>query len=166
MQTTQTPRAMKPGKTAGDMMVTRMVTLEAGMNVVQAARRLVKQRIGSAPVIDPDTSLPVGELSRQSCLDALLEAVYEGSPTRKVASYMIPWNSTVGENSSIVEMVEKFRGSPQKFLPVCRDKKFLGVVTRSALTRALLALLENLPDHQSRTLYLSAIHDPDEAPGL
>ena len=40
------------------------------------------------------------------------------------------------------------------------------MVTRTDVTRAFLALLEHMPDHQSRALYLSALHDSDEAPEL
>ena len=147
-------------------MTTRMVTVPSGMLLADAARFLIKNKIGSAPVVEPGATAPAGELSRKSCTDALLDAVYEGLPTEPVADYMQPWKVRVSVDASIVEMVGKFRDCSQRLLPVFREDRFVGVVTRSALIRALLAVLEHMPDHQNRLLYLSAITDRDDAPGL
>ncbi len=163
---TKPPNPMKPAKSAGEVMVTRMVTIPADMILADAARRLVKHRIGSAPVVIPGEHNPIGELSRQACTDALLEAVYEGLPTDRVSTYLLPWKSRITSNSSIVEMVGKFRDCSQRLLPVYKDDHFLGIVTRSALIRTLLGFLEHMPDHDSHLLYLSALRERDEAPGL
>ena len=147
-------------------MTTRMTTVRADMLLTDAARLLLKHRIGSAPVVAPGADCPIGELSRQACTDALLEAVYEGVPTDRVGAYLLPWRTRVTVGGSMVEMVGKFRESPQRLLPVFRNGDFIGIVTRTALIRALLAFLEHMPDHESRLLYLSAITERDEAPGL
>ena len=44
---------MKPAKSAGDVMVTRMVTIPADMILADAARRPAKHPVGSAPVVLP-----------------------------------------------------------------------------------------------------------------
>ena len=157
---------MKQAKSAGEIMTTRLVTIPSDLPLAQVARLLVRNRIGSAPVVETGTHSPIGELSRQACMEALLDAVYEDHPVGTVTSSMLPWTERVGENASIVEMVQKFRDCAQKFLPVFREDKFLGVVTRTDVTRAFLALLERIPDRQIRVLYLSALHASDEAPDL
>ena len=101
-------------------MTTRVVTIPSDLPLAEAARLLIKNRVGSAPVIEAGTNSPVGELSRQACLEALLEAVYEDLPTSSVIASMVPWRKRISENASIVEMVEKFRDCAQKFLPVFR----------------------------------------------
>lgn len=158
--------SMNPCKSASDVMITSMVTIRSNMLLSDAARYLVKHRIGSAPVVDLEARSPLGELSRQACTEALLDSVYEGVQTDQVSAYLLPWEVKVTPSSSMVEMVGKFRDSPQRLLPVFGDGGFLGVVTRSALIRAFLAILEHMPDHESRLLYLSALRERDEAPGL
>jgi CBS domain-containing protein len=143
-----------------------MVTIPSSMLLADAARILVKQCVGSAPVVDA-AHTPIGELSRQACTDALLDSVYEGVPTDPVADYALRWETRVTDSASMVEMVSRFRSVPQqRLLPVFRNEKFVGIVTRSALIRAFLDLLETMPDHDSRLLYLSALREWDEAPGL
>lgn len=147
-------------------MISRMVMIPSDMKLADAARLLIKQRIGSAPVVD-SSHTPIGELSRQACTDALLDLVYEGVPTDQVADSILRWDAKVTDSASLVEMVGKFRDAPQqRLLPVFRGNQFVGVVTRSALIRALLGILDHMPDHESRLLYLSALRDRDEAPGL
>lgn len=157
---------MKPSKSAGDVMTTRMVTIPSDILLSDGARLLIKHSVGSAPVVDPGTNNPVGELSRQACTDALLDAVYEGLPTAQVSAYIVSWEVRVPVDASMVEMVGKFRDCSQRLLPVFRDDRFVGIVTRSALIRAFLSVLDQMPDRESRLLYLSAIRDRDEAPGL
>ena len=69
--------------TAGDIMTSRLVTLEPEMDVFKAIDLLLKHKISGAPVIDKSRRL-VGMFTEKSCLEVMVTAAYDGLPAHEV----------------------------------------------------------------------------------
>ena len=73
--------------TARDFMVTRLVTLKPEMDVLDAVRMLLKNRISGAPVVASDGKY-LGVFSEKCSMHVLLDAAYEQLPSNDVRSFM------------------------------------------------------------------------------
>ena len=148
---------------AKDMMVTRLIKLRPEMQLRDAARMLVRNKISGAPVVDDDGKI-VGVFSEKDLMQALLDAVYEEFPSTDVQAYMEPNPRTVSEDLDMLSIIQIFNDNTYRRLPVVRDGKLVGQISRRDVLNAVAKLIEPAKDHHTVMLYLSALANPDESP--
>lgn len=139
-----------------DVMTTNVITVKPDLSVRDAAALLVERRISGAPVVDADGSL-VGIISegdllrrveigtettrRGRWLDffaARADAdAYVKSHANRVEDVMTHDVICVGEEESLSKIATIMETRGVKRVPVLRDGKIVGIVSRSNLLQAL-----------------------------
>ena len=148
---------------AKDIMVTRVITLRAEMDLRDAAKLLLKNKISGAPVIDAANQL-IGIFSEKDLMTALIDAVYDEFPASDVEAYMDPHPRSISEETDLLSIAQIFHDNTFRRLPVVRDGKLVGQISRRDVLRAVVKLIEPAADHHTALLYLSALKNRDESP--
>lgn len=116
-----------------DVMTTHVVAVNVDDTIDHAISLMVKHRISGLPVLDKQ-GRPVGVVSEFD----LLELICEGQPEQNsVCDYMSADLCTVAEEDSWVQVVDVFRSTHVRRLPVLRDGNLVGIVTRHDLVHAI-----------------------------
>ncbi|WOJ88139.1 CBS domain-containing protein [Methylocapsa polymorpha] len=141
---------------ASDVMVHDVVTVGPEDDVSQAAQLLVDHDVSALPVIDGDRRV-IGILSEADLLHReeigtekhrpwWLEAItpasalafdYAKSHGRKVAEVMSDHVVSAGEDASLAELAGILERNRIKRVPILKDGKLVGIVSRSNLIQAL-----------------------------
>lgn len=147
-----------------DIMTQNVISVGADEPVVKAARVMLQNRISGLPVVDAKDEL-VGmvtegdflrrrEIGTERRRPKWLEFVlgpgrlaqeYVHTSGRKVEEIMTPSPWTVGEEDSLEDVVEVMERRHVKRLPVLRDGRMVGIVSRANLMHALASLSRDLP---------------------
>jgi CBS domain-containing protein len=118
---------------AKDIMTRHVVTVDANDTIDHAITLMVKHRISGLPVVDREAR-PVGIVSEFDLLELICEG-HSGEDT--VAHYMSHGLFGVAEQDSWVAVADMFREKHVRRLPVLRDGKLVGIVTRHDLVHAI-----------------------------
>jgi len=147
-----------------DIMTRNVISVAAKEPVVKAARLMLQNRISGLPVVDEKDQL-VGvvtegdflrrhEIGTERRHPKWLEFVlgpgrlaqeYVHTSGRKVEDIMTPDPWTVAESDSLESVVELMERRHIKRLPVIRDGKMVGIVSRANLMHALASLSREAP---------------------
>lgn len=149
---------------AVDIMTTSVITADPEMTVRIAAGTMVFAGISGMPVIDPDGKLvgmvtegdlmrreEIGTGKRQSWwLESLasttdLANMYVKENATKVKDVMSTDIVTIAEACPVAEIAELLDARRIKRVPVVRDGKLVGVVSRANLIRALVTVVPKQP---------------------
>jgi CBS domain-containing protein len=142
---------------AKDIMTRRVISIGPDASIFQAARLMLQNRISGLPVVDPAGVL-VGmvtegdflrraetgtERRRPHWLEFMLgpgrvAADYTHSHGRKVDEVMSDKPLSVSENTPVDEIVSLMERHRIKRVPVTRDARLVGIVSRANLVRAML----------------------------
>jgi CBS domain-containing protein len=125
--------------TVADYMTKRVVTLSKDTLVMDAIKKLLDHKITCAPVVDAQGHL-IGLFSEKDSIKVFLESVYNQGMGGKVGDYMTAGVISVDADSSIVELAEKFDHSSVRSFPVFDDGQFVGIISRTDVLKALIAL--------------------------
>jgi len=147
-----------------DVMTREVVTIERDASIGTAVRLLLQHRISGLPVVDADGRLEgivtEGDFLRRAetgtqrrrprWLEFLLgpgrlAEEYVHSHGRRVGDVMTRTVFTVDENASLEEVVRRMEKHRVKRLPVVRDGKVIGIVSRANLLRALASVAHEVP---------------------
>ena len=142
-----------------DVMTQNVISVGADEPIVKAARVMLQNRISGLPVVDAKGELvgvvtegdflrrrEIGtERQRPKWLEFVLgpgklAQEYVQTSGRKVAEIMTPNPWTVGEDDPLEDVVEVMERRHIKRLPVIRDGRMVGIVSRSNLMHALASL--------------------------
>ena len=150
---------------ARDFMTTRLITHRPDMDVIQAIRLLLKNRISGAPVVDSDGTY-LGIFSEKCSMNILLDAAYEQLPSNEVRVFMDTEAQTIQPDSLLLSIAQIFLSTPFRRLPVLENGKLIGQVSRRDVLNAALKLLHQVPDRpkEKSLLYLSALVERHESP--
>lgn len=148
---------------ARSLMVTRVVTLSPGMDVFEAIGLLLRHRISGAPVIGAD-GLYRGVFSEKSCMQVLLDAAHDSLPCTTIESFVNDTAPTIDEETDLLTIAHIFHTTGCRRLPVLRDGRLVGQISRRDVLRAAHDMLSIAPDRDTGLLYLSSILDRKEAP--
>jgi CBS domain-containing protein len=149
---------------ANDFMVSRLFTLSPDMDVFDAVRLLLKNRISGAPVVDPQGRF-LGVFSERCSLHVLLDAAYESLPTTQVGPFMDTDARTIGPETDLLSIAQVFLLTSARRLPVVDQQGILrGQVSRRDVLTAAMKQLSPPTVRESSFLYLSALHERDHAP--
>jgi CBS-domain-containing membrane protein len=84
--------------------------------------------------------------------------------SEQVATFMDRSARTINEETDILSLAQIFLQTPYRRLPVLRDGKLVGQVSRRDLLQAVNDLIAVSPHRKSTLLYLSALVDRQDAP--
>lgn len=149
---------------AVDVMSIGAATIRSDASVAEAARLMLEYRISGLPVVDaggdlvgivtegdflrrPETGI---ERRRPRWLELLIGSErladeYVRSHSRMVADAMTRPVITVAENTPIEEVVDLMERHHIKRIPVVRDRKVVGIVSRANFLRAVARLADEAP---------------------
>jgi CBS domain-containing protein len=124
--------------TIADYMSKHLVTLTEETSVFEAIKKLLNNKVTSAPVLDKQKHL-VGMFSEKDGMKVVLECAYNQSMVGKVGEYMSTDVVAVEASASVVDLAEKFEGSSVRSYPVFEDNQLVGLVSRTDVLRALVS---------------------------
>ena len=156
-------RSSPASMVAGDIMVTKLITLSPETDVFEGIETLVRHRISGAPVVDDEGNL-VGVFSEKSCMQVLIDAAYDGMPTNRVRAFMDSNPLTVDEKTCFLTIAQIFLNQPRRRLPVVEGVRLVGQVSRRDVIKAAANYFAISVDHPSRLLYLSALREMTDPP--
>jgi len=148
---------------AADIMTRRLVTLDPEMDVFKAIRLLMKNRISGAPVVDTNGKL-LGMFTEKSALEVMVDAAYEGLPANLVGAFMDEPADTITEETGMLSMAQVFLNKQTRRLPVLKDGKLVGQVSRRDVIGATTKMIRKSPSREKSLLYLSALREMEESP--
>lgn len=115
--------------------------LSPGMPIREAVSILARRRASAAPVIDEASGL-VGILTEKDCFRPMLGASYYQQWDGNVADFMSADVRTLPVDLDLVSAAEEFLARSHRAYPVMRDGEVAGLLHRSDLFAAILALSE------------------------
>lgn len=148
---------------AKHIMVTKLVTLSPDMDAFEAIDLLLKYRISGAPVVDNDRNY-LGVFSERCSLSFLVEGAYEQLPSIRVSAYMDTEAQTIDEEKDILSIAQIFLCTHARRLPVLRDGKLVGQISRRDVLSAIHAMSAIHQNEDSALLYLSSLVERNDAP--
>ncbi|MDE2285479.1 MAG: CBS domain-containing protein [Hyphomicrobiales bacterium] len=141
-----------------DVMTRNVVSIRPDDTILKAVRLMLQNRISGLPVVDADGSLvgmiTEGDFLRRNEIDTerrrpkwiefvlgpgRIAGEYVLASGRKVEEVMTAEPITVGEDVSLAAVVELMERNSIKRLPVLRDGKIVGIISRANLMRALVS---------------------------
>ncbi len=155
----------KTAPRAVDIMDRDPIALTDDQLVRFAAECMWKRGCPAAVLVD-DQRHPLGVISQQGLMLALLDIVNHGMPPGPLRQYLDPGLETLKEGSGLLHMAELFvrKGYAVRALPVVRGESLVGLVLRRDVVHAVMEYLRDVDDVKKRVLYLSALRELDEAP--
>ena len=173
-----------------DIMTRNVISVAADEPILKAARLMLQNRISGLPVVDRDGEL-VGivtegdflrrsELGTQRGRPRWLEFIigpgqladeYVHASGRKVEEVMTLDPCVAAETDSLEKVVQLMERKHIKRLPVMRDGRMVGIVSRANLMHALAGLVREVqpqpgPDWAIRNQILAALGQQHWAPSI
>jgi len=112
-------------------MTNRVVTVRDSAMVDEVFELLLRHRISGMPVVNDDEHI-VGVITERDLLNLLYNPETEQG---QVSDYMTPNALTVEEDGLLIDAVELFLSRNVRRIPVVRDRKVVGVISRHDLVR-------------------------------
>jgi CBS domain-containing protein len=145
--------------TAADVMTSPVITVTRHTNMAEIASLLASRHLSAVPVCDRDNKL-VGIVSESDILKPFRESVrvrrdwwlgvmaegeelpqdfldYLRQDTRTAADVMVPHLITINEDNTLPQIAELMIKHAIKRLPVLREEKLVGIVSRADLVAAI-----------------------------
>jgi CBS domain-containing protein len=150
---------------AHHVMTRKVISVGPETTIAEAANLMLRNRISGLPVVDPAGAVigivSEGDFLRRSeigtprkrgrllsfflgCARAAEDYVHEHG--RKVSEVMTPLPVMVTEDATLPEIVSLMEKHSVNRIPVVRDQKIVGIVSRSNLLQAVASLARDVPD--------------------
>jgi CBS domain-containing protein len=173
-----------------DVMTPKVISVGVDETVVNAARLMLQQQISGLPVVDKKGELVGivtegdflrrGELGTQRRRPKWLEFLlgpgklaqeYVHASSKKIEDVMTPDPRTIGEDESLEAVVDMMERHRIKRIPVTRDGRLVGIVSRANLMHALASLARDVSppaggDSTIRDAIMATIASQDWAPRI
>ncbi len=119
-----------------EFMMTNLIALAPEDNVFDAIDHILAKRISGAPVIDPEGRF-LGIFSEKTAMRVLVAAAYDQFPGTNIAAYMnTDLRRIISEDDTLIDVAHRFQQTPYRRLPVLRDNKLAGQVSRRDVLRS------------------------------
>ena len=119
-----------------DYMSRRIVSIDQDMEIMAATRRLIRDDISGAPVLDAHGRL-VGILSERDCMKVALHSGYHDVPYGLVRDYMSSDPVSVSPEDNVLTLAERFINGPYRRYPVVDNGRLIGIISRRDVLRAM-----------------------------
>ena len=130
-----------------DYMVNHAVTFSRDMSLTAALDKVMSSQHMGGPVIDERKQV-IGFLSEQDLLDKLVKVSYYCQDTHIVGDCMSSEVLTVTPEMSVIELADMMKVGKPKVYPVVNvDGKFLGIITRTEVLKAIGVNLKDCFQH-------------------
>ncbi|USD66184.1 CBS domain-containing protein [Vibrio sp. SCSIO 43136] len=130
-----------------DYMVHKSVTFTKEMSLTAALEKVMKSEHMGGPVINERKEV-IGFLSEQDLLDKLVKVSYYCQDTHLVSDCMNTEVLSVKPDMSIIALADMMQVGKPKMYPVVDDRnKYLGMITRTEVLRAVGANLKDCFQH-------------------
>jgi CBS-domain-containing membrane protein len=150
---------------AHQIMTRNVITVLPGTSILEAAHKMLENHVSGLPVLDSSGVL-VGIVSERDFLRRAEIGTQQKRPSwlqyflspghsaddfihergRKVEDVMTRDLVTVDEDTPLNELVRLMEKNGIKRLPVLRDSKLVGIVSRANLLRAVASMAREIPD--------------------
>ncbi len=143
----------------------RPLTIGPDMPLGEVARALAKKGVHTAAVVN-DAGRFLGFLSAQGLMKALSQYVHDEVPPGPARHHLDPQSPSLTEDAALMAVAQLFaKGSHELWaIPVLRDERFVGIVTRLDVIRAVMDHLGSRRNPEPDTLYISALKETNEKP--
>lgn len=132
---------MNPGTMIERVMRTDFPRVSPDTPIREAVATFVRRGAAAAPVIDDATGL-VGILTEKDCFRPMLNASYYQQWDGRVADHMSRQVHTLPVDLDLVSAAEEFLARSHRAYPVTDDGEVVGLLHRSDLFAAILAISE------------------------
>ncbi len=145
---------------AAQVMTFGAATIRPDASIREAARMMLDYRISGLPVVDAKGNLVgiitegdllggiTGERNRRRWLEFILDpdkAAPEPAPAQTVSEIMTRDVVTASEETPVSDIIKQMKKSGIKRVPVVRDNKVVGIVSRADLLRGLALEAKLMP---------------------
>lgn len=118
---------------ARDVMTTKLLTFATDTDAFEAIEQLLRHRVSGAPVVDRQDGF-LGVFSERYAMSLLIQSAYEGVPSPRVGAFMnTDAGRIVGEETPVMEIARIFLNKYYRRLPVVRDGRLVGQISRRDL---------------------------------
>ncbi|HBG47348.1 MAG TPA: polya polymerase [Deltaproteobacteria bacterium] len=142
---------MPPGRKAEDIMSFPPITLAPRTQLNEAIEVMRRYGINAAPVVKN------GDIHGVITRQVVDKAVYHGLGEAPVKDYMTTEVEWVTHDTSIEKIREKVVGHGQRLLPVLKEKKVVGVITRTDLIKLLQEELRGAREEPKKIRVVSGL---------
>ena len=173
---------------AHQIMTRSVVTVTPDTNIAEAANLMLQRHVSGLPVVDAAGSLVGivsegdflrrGEIGTQRKRGRFLKFILGPGKSasdfvhehgRKVSEIMTPEPLTIGEGTPLETIVALMEKNHVKRLPVLRDDRLVGIVSRANLLQAVASLARDVPaptgdDDLIRTRIIEALEKAEWCP--
>jgi CBS domain-containing protein len=142
--------------TAGQIMNSRVESLDPETPISQAIALLLKRGYSGAPVVDKNHRL-IGILSEFDCIQTLARAAYERWPDGAVKDHMTPSPTTIDVQADLFAIAQCFTQAKARRIPVVdATGTLLGLISRRDLLRELDRMANRRHEHPPTTYEMIA----------
>lgn len=122
-------------------MATKLITFKPDLDICEAMRIIVKNKISGAPVVDEKGDL-VGMLSEKDCIRVVVDGPYNRLPggCGLVSEFMSRKVSTISVEKTVMDAAYAFSHSQFRRFPVVDNGKLVGQISRRDVLTAILKL--------------------------
>lgn len=129
-----------------DYMTTKLVTFKPDTDLFEAINIFSDSNISGAPVVDDRGEL-IGILSEVDCLKSILRYTYHDEEMGgTVGDFMTTRVDTVNFDADIIAISELFIEGKRRRMPVMRDGKLVGQISRKDVLRAVKEFVDHEKD--------------------
>ena len=126
-----------------DIMKTDIVAVSPETPIYEALNLLAKHKISGLPVVNKDMNV-VGILSEKDVLRLLIDK--NNAVNKTVDDYMSRNVVCFKENDSVIDICKFFLGSFVRRVPIIRDNKLIGIVSRRHIVEVILEARSRISD--------------------
>ena len=121
-------------KQAKDIMQKKTVSVRHDATLKEASELLIKNKLSGIPVVNNKGNL-IGFISERDIIEAISQDDFENKKTEDIMTKNV---ISINEDTSIEEVSRIFSKYPYRYIPVCRDKNIVGIISRKDVIEKLL----------------------------
>ncbi len=135
-----------------EFMNRHVIFLSPQTDVFEAIEQLLAKRISGAPVVD-NQGVYQGIFSEKTAMEVVINAIYDHIPGSQVERYMnLDRNRLLEGDESLLRVAQIFLTTPYRRLPVLKDERLAGQVSRRDALRAQYQLVTALDRHTQQAV--------------
>lgn len=125
---------MQGSKKAKDFIEKEVITTDINSSIQDISKLLIENKLSGMAVIDEKGEL-AGFISERDIIKAISLGDYE---SKKAKDIMIKDVIALDEETSAEEASQIFSKYPFRYIPVCKNKKVIGIISRKNVIEKLL----------------------------